>query len=473
MPHQRYVLDVGLEVQSEAAGDPEPGALAYPDVTWTIQRRGGKTSLITPITAHRARLVKRAQIFITAQTRDKARRRWMDATEDVLGSVLRPDVRRKVAQGFEELRWLDGGSQFVPFAPNEDGLHSETPDLVFVDELWAFSAEQARAIKAGYVPAFATRDGQAFKMSTAGTAESAWLNQVRTAGRAAVEAGTRLGVAYFEFGLPDVVDGVPVDKLGDQELIEACIAWHPAVCHTPGCRGPAAGRPCSHGFTVRPAAIRSAWTEMADRAEFIRAYGNRSTDLRSDLWRGIAEATFVAQIDKATIPAAEPIALGVHVDPESRDAGVSAGWRDPAGGMHVELVAYDAGTRWVVSRVRELIATHQVRCVGIPNVGAARDVGDALSKAGVPVLPISQADVAAASTRHRDELGAGVWWHRFAGDLRAAASVAVVRRTSGGGVLEADPGGDPVSALVSGTFAGWAWDHAPTETKPLPKFWMG
>src|SRR5690606_14088338 len=128
----------------------------------------------------------------------------------LLGSVLREDVRRKVGNMHEELRWVDTGSLFMPFAPNEEGLHSETPDVVFVDELWAFSADQARAIKAGYVPAFATSSGQAFKMSTAGTKDSAWLKEARDAGRAAVRAGVTLGTAYFEFGLPDLIDGVPL-----------------------------------------------------------------------------------------------------------------------------------------------------------------------------------------------------------------------------------------------------------------------
>jgi phage terminase large subunit-like protein len=183
MPHQREIVDVFLEVQSEEAGDPEPGEWAYGDGFAGLERRAGKTSLISPIVAHRARLIRRASMWMTAQSRDKARLRWMDVTDDLLSSVLRDDVRRKIGNMHEELLWHQTMGRLKPFAPNEDGLHSETPDLVLVDELWAFDAEQARVIKAGYVPAMATSSGQAFKMSTAGTEKSSWLNQTRRSGR--------------------------------------------------------------------------------------------------------------------------------------------------------------------------------------------------------------------------------------------------------------------------------------------------
>ncbi len=355
MPHQRHVVDVFLEVQSEAAGDPDPGEWAYDDGTFTGPRRLGKTTLISPVVTHRARLVPAARMFMTAQRRDVAVRRWHDVTEDLLSSPLRNDVRRKVSVTHESLTWLDSRSTLVPFAPNEDAMHSETPDLVLIDEVWAFAAEQARQIKAGYVPAFATSSGQALKMSTAGTERSAWLNQLRRDGRAAVDAGVRLGVFYAEWSLPDRVGGRLLRQLTDDELVQACIDHHPAICHVPGCRGPLRKRPCPHGFIVRPAALRSAWSEMDSRDEYLRAYGNRSANDVATRWQALDERTWGERVDQVGIPASARVALGVWVDEDGEDAAVSSAFRDSEATMHVEIPQIDrngSGPRgaWSTSR---------------------------------------------------------------------------------------------------------------------------
>lgn len=475
MPHQQAFVDVFLEVQSEAAGDPDPGSWAYEDATETIQRRGGKTSTISPVIAHRAHMIDRARMFMTAQNRDKARSRWLDVTEDILGTALRSDVRRKIGNMNEELRWPRNGSTFVPFAPNEDGLHSETPDLVLVDELWAFDAEQARAIKAGYVPAFATNPGQALKMSTAGTPKSAWLNDEIAAGRKAVEAGVRLTKMYVEYGLPDLVDGVPVDELSPERLVEACIDWHPSVCHTPGCEGPRNRRPCPHGFIVRPSRIRAAYTEMNDRSEFTRAYGNRATGTVSDLWRALDREMWTAATKLTPIPSDAPVGLGFDVDPERREGSISAGHRDAAGRMWVEQLKTDPGTRWVAGTLLGYCERNRPRAVAVNNAGPARDIADEVAKPleemGVALLRVQQWDYAAACNRHYDELKAGTWFHRGEAAVTGAASV-VDWRTSGQSRMWARVG-DPITALVGQTLAGWAFDHAPEPEKPLPKFWMG
>lgn len=467
MPHQRAIVDVFLEVQSVEAGDPEPGEWAFDDGTVTIERRGGKTAIISPLVTHRTRIVRRAQMFMTAQSRNMARRRLLDIADDLETSPLRRDVRVKRGNLNEEVLWVESRGVLVPFAPNEDALHSETPDLVLVDELWAFDAEQARGIKAGYVPAFATSSGQALKMSTAGTDRSVWLNEERTAGRAAVEADVRLGKFYFEHSLPDRIDGVRLKDLDDLALIEACIDNHPAVCHFPGCPGPRAKRPCPHGFTIRPAAIRSAWAALDDRAEFIRAYGNRSSNDLAALWTALGEATWHDQVDPVGIPGDAPVAFGVWVDEDGLDAAVCAGFRDDSGWMHVEALERREGYRWVKPWLSE--RTTRPYGIGVANVGHARDLADELEAAGFPVLRIAQADVAAAVSRHRQELAAGTWWHRVNTDATASAAAAALRKSGGG--FTWDRPGDTISHVGAMSLSGWAVDHTDPEADPSP-FWM-
>jgi hypothetical protein len=471
MPHQQMVVDVALEVQSEAAGDPNPGDWAYDDPGFTGPRRLGKTSIITPVTVHRAETIRRAVILMTAQKDSKARDRWMDATEDILGSELRDTVRRKVSHSFEEMRWIKTGSTFGPFAPKEDETHGDTLHLVWVDEVWAFSQEQRRRVQAGYVPAFATTNGQAWKMSTQGTSKSEWLAALTKAGRKAVESGVRLGTAWFEWSLPDAPYGIPIEKLTDDQLVQACIDWHPAVCHVPGCSGPSGGRPCVHGFTVRPAAIRSAWVQMEfDRSEMLRAYGNRSQDDLSKSWSVVSESTWLGQNDDVRIPADAPVSLGIGVDPDSGDAGVSAGWRDPSGRMHVELLpeGHRLGTRWVASYVAGLDERNRLAAVAVANTGTSREIADALAPLlGDRLLRVSAADLSAACVRHQDELAARTWWHMHSPAVHEAVKDAAVdvRR-----VWVKDS--TPVSAVMSQTLAGWAHDHAPVP-EPETDFWMG
>lgn len=451
MPWQQLVVDVATEVQSEAAGDPSPGDWAYDDITVTVQRQAGKTTLLRPVMAHRAGSWNTQRIFMTAQKREKARARWMDATDDFLTSPLASQVRRKTSRMGEELRWLSTQSTIGIFAPSDDDMHGETPDLVAVDELWAFAREVAKQIIGAYRPGFLTKNAQAWKFSTAGTDESWWLNTARKAGRAAVEAGRRLGVAYFEWSLPDRVDGVLLDDLTDEELIRACIEHHPAS-----------------GYTLRPAALWSAFEEMdRDRAEFLRAYGNRTANDTAEQWRALSEGTWGRQVDLVGIPPAARVAFGVWVDEDGKDAAMAAGWRDSGGRMHVEHLRAGDGVRWVVAHASGVAERQNPRCVAVANVGPARDVADELEAAGVTVLRVSQADLSAACSRHTSELDEGSWWHLHSTEVTASAQAAALERgrwarTSGS-----------VSLLGAQTLAGWAFDHAPEPEKTLGRFRIG
>jgi hypothetical protein len=489
MPHQQHIVDVFLEVQSEEAGDPEPGEWAYDDGMATVERRGGKTSIQAPIVTHRARLIPRAQMFMAAHKRDVTVRRWMDITEDILSSPLRDEVRRKVSNTHEELRWIRNGSTLIPFAANEDAMHSETPDLVLIDELWAFNEEQKRVVEAGYVPAFATSSGQALKMSTQGTEKSYWLNAETKAGRLAVDRGVRLGRFYYEHSLPDRIDGQLIKDLDDEVLVQACIDNHPAVCHRPDCPGPRQKKPCPHGFTVRPAAIWTGWSKMTDadyalgRLEFLRAYGNRSAADLSGSWLALDEAVWNAQIDTVGIPDGAPISLGVWVDEDGQDAALSAAFRGPDGLMRVEIpqtavIQGDGasrlvptvreGVRWVAEVVRHIAATSTVLTVAVANTKAARDVADELDTIdGLHVTRVSQADLPAACSRHRTALADRSWFHRVSVEATAAAKAADWARHQW-----ARPG-ESISALGAQTLAGWGADHAPEPEETYGRFVIG
>lgn len=458
MPWQAYVVTVALEVQSVEAGDPDPGSWAYDTVGVSVQRQAGKTYLLRPVVAHRLRSRDAARVWQTAQSGVHARRRWLDLTDALTTSPLKPELRRKIGVGHEELRMLSTLSTLEPFAPNGDSLHGETPDLVLVDELWSFDADQARELRQAYRPGFATKDAQVWLLSTAGDHESVWLNRLRARGRRAVEEGRQLRVAWFEWQVPDVVDGVPIEELDDEALVRAVIDWHPA-----------------RGHTLREASVWAAWEEAIEddyavgKLEFLRAWANRTPGsgrprfYAADVWER-------ARVDDDLPPGR--VALGFEVDPDSEESSIVAAAQLPDGRRVVEVVERREGSTWLVPRILELRARHEVAAIGCNDAGPTREAADLLELAGVELDRLSARDYATATVRIdrelREERPTVV--HRGQAALDAAAG-AVGKRTIGGSWAYAKVGA-PVSTLVSATVALWAWDHAP-EPEPETRFWIG
>lgn len=447
LPWQRFVCDVALEV------DPESGEPAYDEVIVFAQRRSGKTVLIEPVTAHRCGQPVKRSAWITAQKRDNAVKRWRDAADVMLASPLEPRLARKVSIAHEELRWRATGSKFVPFAPDEDSMHGEDPDLVWVDELWSFSLTQRRLIQQGYRPAWSVKTGQEWKMSAAGTARSGWMKHERTRGRGAVEAGGHSRIAYFEWCVPEQVGGVRVHDLEDEVLLQLVLDNHPRR---------------DHG--VRLGFLRQELADMG-RSGFLRAYGGLDEDVASDETVIPGGAFGRAQVQER-IPAEARIGIGLQVDPLRREAAVSVSWRDKAGRALTELVQRRDGTRWAAGYVQGLRERHEVGSVAVVNAGPARDVADELQRAGVDLVRLSQTDWVAACARFSDEItdvAEGAWptvTHDGDPDLLAALQQA--------GRLPGKPWhsetGEPITVLDAHTLAVWAADHLPAVEQPARPF---
>lgn len=456
---------VALEIQSEEAGDPDPGSWAYDTVVVTTQRQSGKSFLLRPVVVHRIGPRLRGRVWSTAQTRTHARRRWLDVTDALLATPLGPDLRRTTGVGTEALKWRNGGGSLEPFAPNADSLHGETPDLVLVDELWAFDAEEARELRQAYLPATTTKDAQAWLLSTAGDGVTDWwLRLMRRRGRAAVERDERLGLCYLEHSLPDEVDGIPVEELTDEELVEACIRYHP-----------------SRGFNLREQSLRSAWRELVDeaddvalaRAEYLRGYGNRtpstrgSTVIPRDAWR---EARTSEELPEGRV------AFGVEVDPEGRETSIVAAAAGAGGERVVEVVERRDGSTWAVERLVELVGKWETAAVGFVNAAASRELADAVEarfvdlELEVPIARVAWTDYASASVRFDREVRDGTIRHRGQADLDTALSAASRKRIGAAWGFVGPR--DPVTALVGATIAPWTLDHAPAP-EPEGSFWIG
>lgn len=463
MPWQQLVLDIAHEI------DPGTGWWAYDEVVVTVPRQAGKTTLLIPVYAHRLATLVRGSLWMTAQAGKKARKRWMDAGDQLLlpTSPIRPRLKRMVSIGHEELRHLDTASVLLPFAPNETDMHGESPDAAFVDEWWAFDQVAADGLVQAYSPGFLTKNAQAWKTSTAGTERSAGLNADVAKGRTAVELGRLSGTAYFEWSLPDELEVggemVVLEEVPDDVLVAAALEIHPAIGFHPTAP---AQRMREH--------IAKDFAKLG-RAGFIRAYGNRNAKAQGG-WRVIDQASWAAAMAARAIPPGVPVGLAFEVDPEGREAAIAAAWRGPDGRAVAELLRCDPGMAWVTDAMVALSLVNDHVQVMVNNAGPARDEADRVERAGVPVERVNQLDYAAACARVLKEIGAKprpTLQHIGQPQLTTAAEHAG-RRSMGRAGAWAWAAGDeyPAAALVAVTLAVWAVDH-PRETEPeLGEFWI-
>src|SRR6266702_3292425 len=260
MPHQREIAMVGGEI------DRRTGLPAYRTVIVTVTRQTGKTTLYVSWKIHQCtapRWEHPQRSAFTAQSGKDARDKWIDELFPLIrkSRVLRPGAgltdRICVGMGNEYIAFTNG-SLIRLLSTSESSGHSKTLHQAVQDEIW-HDTDNRRAQALG--PAMITvADAQTLICSTAGTAASVILDRYMELGRAAAQADTGHGTAYFEFSAPDGWD--PADE-------ESYFGFMPALCPDPPCR-------CGDGawrHTITMDAIRSERASM-EAAEFARAYGN-------------------------------------------------------------------------------------------------------------------------------------------------------------------------------------------------------
>lgn len=380
MPHQRQVLDVGLET------DPETGLFAYREVIVTMPRQMGKTVLIFSVELDRCCMWwERQRVIYSAQTGTDARRKLIEDQKPMLkASPLWGAVAKvREAQGNESFVFKNG-SLITVNAKSEESGHGFAVDLGVVDEAWK---DEDNRREQSMVPAMNTRPwAQLWVCSTQGTARSAYLNRKTEVGRHAAEVDKGRGIAYFEWSIPEEAD------IEDPE-----VWWQylPAL-----------------GWTITPAAVAHALESM-EELEWRRAYGNQQTKQATHrviplpIWDSAQDALAEVARDRR-------VYFGLDVHPERTSGAIAA-----SDGRVVELVAHEQGTGWLAERAK---AVHE-RWGGqfvIDGGGPAASLVDDLESAGVPVLQLSNADVVKACARMYDNLADGRVMVRTAPALDAA-----------------------------------------------------
>lgn len=371
-------------VAGEMIVDDETGVLvpAYPEVFVTVPRQSGKTTLNLSWELDRAILWepwdgKPQAISYTAQSGSEARKKFR--YEHV------PLIRRSELWAFvakPRFAAEDTGLSFKNTAnlsinsTSEDAGHGSTLDLAVLDEIFAdhdYRREQA------FGPAMATRlDFQLMLSSTAGDEKSTVYNAKRAAGRAAVSAGLRSGMAYFEFSAAD--DDDPSDPA----------VWrrnHPAL-----------------GFTISERTIQAAW----DRAQ--RAPEDEREEAIAEFCRGwlniprrtkgadrVIPDTVWEPVQDATAAPTGRLVFGVDADQGWAAIGVA----DPQ--LACELIDRREGTAWLLERLVELWERHRAPQV-VDLSGPIGYLADQLAKRGVDVVKFNAPDTARATGAFVEQL---------------------------------------------------------------------
>jgi hypothetical protein len=485
MPWQRLVADVGGEI------DPVTGLPAYREVVVTVPRQSGKTTLFLAWQINRCvsrRWAHPQRSAFTAQTGKDARDKWID---ELFPLIKRSRIKDLVAVKGSRLEINEGmGNESVRFrtgslirllSTSTSSGHSKTLHQAVMDEVWHDGDDRREQ---GLRPAMITvDDAQLLVCSTAGTDESVVLNRKVEMGRAAAEADTGSGVAYFEWSAPGGWD--PTDE-------DSYFGFMPALCPAPPCRCAGTAQTWRHTITSLDA-IRAERDAMRANgyAEFKRAYGNRATTATDERWRVLSEAVWLAAEDPHT-PAAPGLVLALHVSPESTHAAVCAAWRGEKD-IHTAVFDHQPGVGWTVGRVVELAAKWKARRVVVdpacPAGAKLPEITEAIKPLGVEVVAMKVRDVCVAYGMFRngvasepdpdlvplDESGSPVaqsWRLRVRSDpaLTTAVRAATTRYVGGAKAWEWKVEHDQ-STLLGATTAVWGLVTLPP-VEPSPQPWV-
>jgi hypothetical protein len=445
MPWQSHVGRVASEI------DPDTGEWAYQTIVLSVQRQAGKTTLMIPSNLHECMREPDSYCWYTAQTRQAARDNFLRDVKPLMRSALSKLVKLRKSNGSEGLEIPANGSEYRVFTAGSDELHGKTNRRATVDEAWAYDALAGIQVTQAIVPSFTTTAGQLWVVSTAGTAESVWLDEWVKKGRAAVESGQRTGIAHFECAIPPDTDATDLLKPGPKRdaLIRLVLDNHP-------------GR----GHTLKQSALLAALSQM-DPWEWARAYGN--------LWMPTAENLISAsdwvdctdRRDPLPMPPKGRAALGFDVDPDDAGAVVCAAWHDEDGIPCLSVVQSGQDTSWLVPRLDGLDHDWLPAGTGFNDYGPSGVAADAARRAQIPVSGLSGHEYATACAAFKKAIADKAVRVQPSIVLDTAIAALARRRLGDAWVWDRRTSAGSIAAVVAATVALWTLEHAP------PRFEVG
>lgn len=393
----------------------------WPLVTVQIPRQAGKTVLAAVLMITRAILFPGSDIRHTAQLGKDASELWENMRDWLTSDhcPYRPLVTAKSGKGDQNIRFING-STIRPFPVNREAGHGKSPDLIFIDEAWAFSTDTGNELLTAIRPSMITRrDRQIIIVSAAGDPDSIWWDDLVTKGRKAT-TNPNATHCHIEYAPPDDAD--PFNPRTWE--------YHPALGHL---------------ISLTDLAVEA----NGPQEPFVRSYLNRSTRRDSGLVDMTAWDDLAADIEEP--PAGIQIHYGADVSLDRTGASIFAAWSADDG--HLWLVPYITrpGWKWLISDLADLIRDGQH--VTLDDGGPARLVIDALNKAGLPPTTMTSRDATLAWNAMDAAITDGNLTHTGSPSLRTALISAVTKKTGDVTSLSRRQSHGPIDPLIAATAA--------------------
>lgn len=396
----------------------------WPLVTIQIPRQAGKTVLAAVLMITRAMLFPGSDIRHAAQLGKDASELW-ERMRDWLTAdqcPYRSMVTARSGKGDQCLTFANG-STIRPFPVNREAGHGKSPDMVFIDEAWAFSKEAGEELLTAIKPSMITRrDRQIIIVSAAGDSDSIWWDDLVKQGRAA-DSDPCASQCHIEYA-PDP-DSDPYDPKTWE--------YHPAL-----------------GHLISLADI--AGEANGKRDQFIRSYLNLSTKRRGGIvdmerWDSLAG-------DVTEPPSDIKIYFGADVALDRTAASIFAAWKNPGG--HAFLTPWDVrpGWRWITPALADLIDSG---CdVTLDDAAAARLVIQDLRAGGRSPRVMRMRDASTAWAAMVSAIADGTITHTGSPSLRAALVAAQTRQSGDVELLSRRRSHGPIDPLVAAVAAVYA-----------------
>ena len=435
LPHQQYIVDVATELNP-------PGSrlkYRYQLVVISLPRQTGKTTLARPTFLERCMSVPGVQAFMTAQMGKDATDRWNDLVSDLDAiPALKHHLRLHKSKGSEKCRFPNG-SYIAPFAPHKDSLHGSTPQLVLVDEGWAFTAEQGADLMRAIRPAQITKtDRQLWIISAAGDASSQWWDALVKAGRESVSDPSSK-MAYFEWSADPALD--PYDP--------ATWEFHPGL----------------DGLITIDDLAEEAKPENNSHSDFLRGFMNRSTG-HADTMLIDPDLLAAKQRDYTEPIRMADCHLAYDVSQDGLAASVYAAYLDHDNTLNVVLTRTDENpSYWLTDYLDHLLRTTPPASISADDGGLARVTTDALRQRGHHIDTLDGKTMSTAwqtfktYANHRDVM----FWTDDTPTLPTAISLAVETTHGDTTTLSRRRSLGPIDALIAATVAAWQATHTTTD----------
>ncbi|NPD33095.1 terminase [Eggerthellaceae bacterium zg-997] len=355
VPWQRWVLVHGLEIEGDLGGE---WVLRYRNVVVEVGRQQGKTTVGAGLALFFMYVLGARLVIGTAQDLEQAEDAWAETVEIATeNEALAEEIEHVWRTNGGKRMQLTGNRNYRVKASNRRAGRGKSGDLLLLDELREHQNWEAWG--ALTKTTIAKPNGLVWCMSNAGDASSAVLRHLRVQ-------------AHRALGDPDGW----VDDMGDagDAPEDTTLGWFEWSC-PPDCEPTIenlayANPSLGYGFVTARALLSARATDPRDVFTMECMCQWVHTSIRSPFPEGAWEAGID---DESRAAPDSPLFYGIDVAEDRAHSAIAVCGLRADGRHHVELIAYRAGTQWLLEAVRRL--TH----------GSRRHVNVALTDRGAPV----------------------------------------------------------------------------------------